>query len=249
MENRQVQELIEALEYGGKVHIAVWELDCSKNTLVEFQHRIHSARICEEMKKQGLRKCLKCKALALNKAIERKEDFGGTCINGIYEYCVPVIKGERPICVVFAGSNSLKVSEDDKENCRRTAFCVARQIETVLESIKSSSGAQKLNPAVEMLKKYVNRYYQNDLKLSYIAKMYYYNEKYLGRLFKEQVGISFSEYILKVRVNKAALKLLETEDAVMKIAIEVGFNNVSYFNRAFRRYFHETPTNYRLKCL
>ena len=54
---------------------------------------------------------------------------------------------------------------------------------------------------VPQVRRYVDRYYFLELSLSQLARIYHYNEKYLGRLFKQQVGLSFNEYLNEKRLE------------------------------------------------
>ena len=71
------------------------------------------------------------------------------------------------------------------------------------------------------------------------------NEKYLGRLFKKEMGISFSEYCIGLRLEKAEESLLKSNDKIIDIALDCGFNNISYFNRVFRKKHNVSPGEYR----
>lgn len=78
-----------------------------------------------------------------------------------------------------------------------------------------------------------------------LSKIYYLNENYLGRLYKRQTGKSFSAYLNEIRLEKACALLRETDDPVIAVALATGFNNVTYFNRIFKRHMGVTPTAYR----
>ena len=83
-----------------------------------------------------------------------------------------------------------------------------------------------------------------DLKLSDIAELFFYNEVYLGRLFKSEVGKSFNDYINSQRI-KSACSLLTTPLSIIEISEQIGYNSVTYFNRVFKKYTGLTPTEYR----
>ena len=75
--------------------------------------------------------------------------------------------------------------------------------------------------------------------------IFHYNEEYLGRLFKKETHMSFSDYVSKQRIERAKRLLIETNDSVVSIAVKVGFNNVTYFNRVFKKYLNMTPLEFR----
>jgi AraC-like DNA-binding protein len=78
-----------------------------------------------------------------------------------------------------------------------------------------------------------------------LAESYSKNEKYLGRVFKSDMGISFSEYCNSLKLSKAARMLLDSKDKVIDIALECGFNNIAYFNRLFSKVYGISPSEYR----
>ena len=65
------------------------------------------------------------------------------------------------------------------------------------------------------------------------------------RYFKENMGTSFVDYLRDYRLTMAARLLLVSDDTVLSIAEEVGFDNLSYFNRAFKKKYGVTPREYR----
>jgi transcriptional regulator, araC family (arabinose-binding/dimerisation), putative len=67
--------------------------------------------------------------------------------------------------------------------------------------------------------------------------------------FKKQLGISCMEYIIQYRLKKAAHLLQHSDQAIIDIASQSGFNNLSNFNRQFKKYYQVTPSQYRKACL
>ena len=65
------------------------------------------------------------------------------------------------------------------------------------------------------------------------------------RYFKETMGTSFIEYLKDYRLTMAARLLQSSDDAILDISVEVGFDNLSYFNRSFKARYGMTPRQYR----
>lgn len=92
---------------------------------------------------------------------------------------------------------------------------------------------------------YVNANYVSEISLTQLASIMNMNEQYLCRYFKKNIGKTITEYVNEVRVEKAAEALAETDDKVITIAQNTGFENISYFIRRFKREKGMTPSEYR----
>ena len=67
------------------------------------------------------------------------------------------------------------------------------------------------------------------------------------KYFKNTMGTSFIDYLNEYRLTMASRLLLSSESSILDIAAEVGFDNLSYFNRIFKKRFEMTPSAYRKK--
>lgn len=98
---------------------------------------------------------------------------------------------------------------------------------------------------IENVKTYVKRNYFNDLNLEFISSLFYMNRSYLSHLFKKKAGESFIDYVNIIRTEEAK-RLLKTSDKKMyQIAKAVGYDNVKYFFRIFKKITGITPEQYR----
>lgn len=92
---------------------------------------------------------------------------------------------------------------------------------------------------------YIKKHFQEKLTLEKVASEIFMNPKYFSRIFKKEIGISFSKYVNTLKI-KHACKLLETTDyPAYRISMECGFSDPSYFNRIFRKHMNMTPQLYR----
>ena len=92
---------------------------------------------------------------------------------------------------------------------------------------------------------YIEEHYSERLTVEEIAKNYPLTGSHLSRVFKNHMGISIKEYMIGVRINRAAFLLSLTEESVEAIAYQVGFNSLVVFSRMFKKFTGETATNYR----
>lgn len=99
---------------------------------------------------------------------------------------------------------------------------------------------------VSAVKEYVAGHFQN-ATLDQAAMRVSLSSSYLSKIFKECAGISFSEYLMKVRMEKACEYLEDIHYKSYEIADAVGYDNPKNFSRAFRTYYKMSPTEYRNK--
>lgn len=98
-----------------------------------------------------------------------------------------------------------------------------------------------------MVEEYIQKYYNEDLKISDICKYVHVSRTYLSTLFKKIKGISIKDYIIAYRIDRACDLLLTTDLSVTEIALRTGFNNSVSFYRQFRQLMIASPRYYRMK--
>lgn len=241
---------------------------------VEFKNVIHSKEFCNIAKSthKGNNLCLRCKAIANTKAISGKEAFAGHCFWGIYEAAHPVVINGSVAAVVYVGNAVVdrdKTARILEGSCRRTGLDPARlyrelencevledpyEVTAIAEIVgdyikstcaKAPQSDQNEHWIVSAMKRHAENSYTDEISLREMAVTYHKNEKYIGRIFKRETGVSFREYCNGVRMQRAAELLTSTRDKVIDVAFECGFNNVSYFNRLFQRTYGVSPSEYR----
>lgn len=77
-----------------------------------------------------------------------------------------------------------------------------------------------------------------------IAAHFSYHPNYISSLLHRETGHSFSEILLELRMERAAVLLKETDLSVEKIAWMLGYSNSSNFHKAFREYYHQSPRDF-----
>lgn len=92
---------------------------------------------------------------------------------------------------------------------------------------------------------FIKNNYYHDTPLSSIAEYAKVTPSYLSGIFKRDVGMAVSEYILTTRIKNAKLLLKTTERTVNQIARDVGFNDIKYFRRMFKNLVNLSPLEYR----
>ncbi|XID92985.1 helix-turn-helix domain-containing protein [Paenibacillaceae bacterium WGS1546] len=87
--------------------------------------------------------------------------------------------------------------------------------------------------------------YMHDISLEEIAKRSGYTPSYIIRLFKEMTNLTPLQYLYELRMDAATSYLQSTPMSVQKIAETVGFPNIHYFSRMFKKKFGESPTEWK----
>jgi Response regulator containing CheY-like receiver domain and AraC-type DNA-binding domain len=100
-------------------------------------------------------------------------------------------------------------------------------------------------PVITRAKEYIQQNQADDLSLGQVAKAVNTSTFYFCKLFKKAIGVNFTEYVSRIRVEKAKNLLLNPNLRVSEIAYEVGFQSLTHFNRVFKKLMGRSPTDYR----
>lgn len=92
---------------------------------------------------------------------------------------------------------------------------------------------------------FIDEYFTEKLTLETVASKVFMNPKYFSHVFKKEMGISFTEYIIQLRIKHACMLLRTTTYTAYRISSECGFSDASYFNRVFCSQMNMTPQTYR----
>lgn len=108
------------------------------------------------------------------------------------------------------------------------------------KSISSHMAAQ-----IKLITNYIAEHYSEKITLEELASFANISVYHLSHIFKKCTGKSPNEYVNEYRLTMAADRLAHEDTQILNIAIDSGFNNISYFNRAFKRKYGMTPKEYR----
>jgi two-component system, response regulator YesN len=120
---------------------------------------------------------------------------------------------------------------------------VYKMLINILNAVKESAiGANEtgVDKAIEFIK----NHFDEDISLSDLAKKVYLSESYLSRKIKKVKGISFVEYITKLRMEKAVELLKEPNVKITDIASSLGYPDYRYFSQSFKKYFGYSPSEF-----
>ena len=126
-------------------------------------------------------------------------------------------------------------------------------LQGLLQKIQAERGEQteaepdeEFNPTIiRRVVKEIQETYLSDVSLGDLAEKYGISISYLSRLLKEELGLSFSEYLASRRMQKAKELLKDETLSVESIAESVGYHDYFYFTRVFKKITGITPSKYR----
>lgn len=98
---------------------------------------------------------------------------------------------------------------------------------------------------IEEAVKYIKEHFKEKLTLEMVASKVFVNPKYFSHVFKKEMGIAFTEYIIRLRIQCACRLLETTSYHVYRISTECGFSDPAYFNRVFCAQMNMTPQMHR----
>ncbi len=145
---------------------------------------------------------------------------------------------------------ALKGHADDYVEKPLDVLRIKEVIEKVLDSKRGESDIYTpgLKGKIEKIKRFTERNCYKKIGLKEAADVLYMSPKYFSRVFKQQTGMSYSQYKLRIKADKAKELLAETGFNVNQIANKLGYENSESFIRQFKKITKTTPTEYRKKA-
>ncbi len=121
-----------------------------------------------------------------------------------------------------------------------------RQLFEEITEKQQISSVERYEILIEQIKSFVHSNYgQSSLSMNEVADHVNLSSGYIGRLFKQITGSTFTDYLTKFRVEKACMLLREGDLSINEISDAVGFTNSSYFYAIFKKNLNCTPNQYR----
>ena len=98
---------------------------------------------------------------------------------------------------------------------------------------------------IQKVQNYINERYQQDIRLNLLAELVGMAPSAFSRFFKLRTGKTLSDYITDIRIGYAARMLVDTQRSIAEICYDCGFNNLSNFNRIFKKKKNCSPKEFR----
>ena len=145
------------------------------------------------------------------------------------------------------------------ELTRKHGFDSVLELMSILHDLSTSKNMRTLSDAnfqsaetisynnrrVETVIAYLNKNFEKEISLSDIAKLASMSDVAFSRFFKSRTGKTFVDTLNEIRLGNASRMLIDTTQSISEIAYQCGFNNLSNFNRMFKKKKHCTPKAFR----
>lgn len=124
---------------------------------------------------------------------------------------------------------------------------IERRIRQLAEKVKKPEKLLKggIEDKIEQMKYFAQRNYHKNIRLDDLAERLFLSQKYLSKIFKQYTGMTYNEYKIRIKIEKAKELLKNKDYNIYKIAEHMGYQNTESFIRIFERETGYTPTTYR----
>lgn len=108
----------------------------------------------------------------------------------------------------------------------------------------ASAAANPSSAKLKIVLDYIELHYAEALSVSELAKLCYFSEYHFMRFFKKHMNMTCIQYINNVRLEKSVELFEHGNTSILEVSLSVGFHNLSYFHRAFKKKYHMTPLTF-----
>jgi len=184
----------------------------------------------------------------------------------VFEVCEK-IRGKDVIKMIYAGPANTPIDVKYMyENTRCQGYIggstfdripIERAVINTTKAFKTKGSFEENDPLLKAIdgnldsgdyaayvKNFINEHYMQDVQLKDLALVIHVSSTYLSIKFKKEMGCSFKEYLVSVRMNKAC-QLMKTNKSCKGIAHAVGYSDYAQFSKMFKKFTGYTPTMYK----
>lgn len=122
---------------------------------------------------------------------------------------------------------------------------LCEEVHTLSSSSFAKIDVRSDSRRVQKVQEYINEHYKEEIRLGFLADMVGMTPVSFSRFFKLRTGKNLSDYIIDIRLGFSARLLIDSTRSIAEICYECGFNNLSYFNRIFKRKKFCSPKEFR----
>ncbi len=169
-----------------------------------------------------------------------------------FEYAKSAIKYNvreyfvKPFDLVEFKNTLIKVAKELEEKKETSAILVE---DGIIRDNSDISGEAMIRKTIALAIKYIDENYYKNITRDDMAKAVFFSPVYFAKNFKTYTGMNYSDYLLKVRIEKSIELMKQNKYKIYEIARKVGYENTKYFFRVFKLYTGYTPKDYMKKYM
>lgn len=114
-----------------------------------------------------------------------------------------------------------------------------------VETIPVRSSVPPSMSSMMKIEEYLRANYQQDITLQEIADRFYLSREHISRKFKQEYHETITDYVMRIRMEKAKDLLANPNLKIYEIAYHIGYQNEKYFSKVYKKFFGVTPNEYR----
>lgn len=187
-------------------------------------------------------------------------DLSGSS-NDIFHYKTNIVKRYPNVKVILlddeenfkhiqtgirCGAIDYLVKPLDVEECKSAIHRAILSLNQVsLLHYERKSVTDTIKESASQMMQYVHEHYNEEINLDSLAHFMHLNKSYVSRFFKETVGMTFSSYLRHYRIEQAKKLLRTSELTITEIAEQVGYPELTYFSRIFKKETNLTPNEFK----
>lgn len=122
--------------------------------------------------------------------------------------------------------------------------CLADLNEWLEKVLRSFSNVVDSSKVINKAKIFLKKHYHEQIRLADLAEYMHISESHLSRIFRKNIGMSFTQYLINIRIEAAISLMNNTNLKVYEIAEKVGYHNVEHFSRIFKQITGKSPKEY-----
>lgn len=120
-------------------------------------------------------------------------------------------------------------------------------IHELMVQLSAQEVQTELADPVKQTIRYIQNHYREQVTLDLLAEQFNYSSRHLSMRFKRKTGYSPIDYLIQTRIGRARELLVRSDAKLASIAAEVGYSDVYYFSRIFKKYVGMSPSLYQKK--
>lgn len=169
------------------------------------------------------------------------------------EFVLLVSRWNTDASALPAGDESAAVSSETgltfelplNESGELSIELLVRRMSGLLSDFASAADLPSTGRTIHEIEQYLRAFYYEDINLQMLSERFYLSPSHISRTFKQQFGANLSDYVSRLRIEKAKVLLADPAIKISSIASSIGYQDEKYFSKAFKRFVGMSPKQFR----